>query len=109
MYNILIAVGAAVVAYAAGAWAAGWLAGFIPALLALVVVWLVLSRRTGQQVEAIVKEAMVALQAGKIDEARTRLESALPLGKWQILVAEQVHGQIGSLDYMQAVGHVMQR
>ena len=45
------------------------------------VVWIVLARRTGQQVEAIVKEAMVALQAGRIDEARAKLETALPLGK----------------------------
>lgn len=109
MYNILIALGAAVVAYAAGAWAAGWVAGFIPALIALFAAWFFLARRTGKQVEALVKEAMTALQAGRVDEARTRLEAALPLGKWQILVAEQIHGQLGSLDYMQAVGLVMQR
>src|SRR5687768_15299405 len=109
MYNTLIALGAALVAYVLGYLVAGWAAGFIPALLALVVVWAVLARRSGKQLEAIFLRAMAALQAGKFDEGRAILETALPLGKWQILVTEQVHGQIGAVDYLQAVGLQVQR
>ena len=109
MYNILIAAGAAAVAYALGVTVAGWWVGFIPGLLALVAVWIVLARRTGRQVEAIMKRAMEQLQANKADEARATMESALPLGKWQILVSEQVHSQLGSLDYLQAVGMHVQK
>lgn len=109
MYNILIATGAAIVAFVLGFVAAGWVAGFVPALLAFAVVWFLLARRTGKQVEGVVQLAMAAMQAGKIDDARRLLESALPFGKWQILVAPQIHGQIGTIDYMQAVGAHLQK
>jgi hypothetical protein len=109
MYNVLIALGAALAAYLLGWLVAGWAAGFIPAVIALFGVFFVLSRRTMKQVEAIAQQAMAHMQAGKVDEARESLRSALPLGKWQFLVAEQIHGQIGALDYMQAVGLKMQR
>ncbi len=109
MYNILIAVGAGVLGYLVGAAAAGWLAGIIPALLALGGAWFFLARRTGKQVEALFQKAMAALQAGKMDEARAVLESGMPLGKWQILVTEQIHSQLGQLDYLQGVGHSVQK
>ncbi|MDP2317303.1 MAG: hypothetical protein Q8P41_30750 [Pseudomonadota bacterium] len=109
MYNILIATGAAVLGYVLGAWAAGPIAGFVPALLAFVVVFVLLARRTGKQLEALFGGAMQLLQAGKIDEARAALEAAMPLGKWQILVTEQIHSQLGSLDYLQGVGHSVQK
>lgn len=109
MYNILLALGACVVAYALGAYVAGPWAGILPAILALVVAWFVLARRTGKQVEAIFKQAMAVLQAGKMDEGRALLLTALPLGNWQILVREQVHAQLGALDYLQAVGLSIQK
>lgn len=109
MYNLLIAGGAAIVAYAIGAAAAGWLAGFIPALLALGGVWFYLARRTGKQVEALFQQAMGLLQAGKFDEARALLETGFPLGKWQILVKEQIHAQLGAIDYLQGVGASVQK
>lgn len=109
MYNILIASGAAVVGYVVGALAVNPYAGFLPALLAFVVTFIVLARRTGKQVEALFQGAMALLQAGKIDEARAALEAAMPLGKWQILVSEQIHSQLGALDYLQGVGHTVQK
>lgn len=109
MYNLLIAGGAAAVGYAVGALVSGWIAGFIPALLAFGIVFIVLARRTGKQVEAVFQKAMAALQGGKIDEARALIESAMPLGKWQVLVSEQVHSQLGMLDYLQAVGLTVQK
>jgi tetratricopeptide (TPR) repeat protein len=110
MYNILIASGAAVLGYLLGYLVTDNLfAGFLPALLAFVVVFILLARRTGKQLEALFQGAMALLQAGKIDEARAALEAAMPLGKWQILVAEQIHSQMGSLDYLQGVGHTVQK
>ncbi len=109
MYNILIAVGVGLLGYGLGAFAAGWLAGFIPGLLALGGAWFYLARRTGKKVEAVFQRAMATLQAGKIDEARIILLSGMPLGKWQILVGAQIHSQIGALDYLQGVGHTVQK
>jgi tetratricopeptide (TPR) repeat protein len=109
MYNLLIAAGAAVVSFLAGWAAVSWIAGFVPAILAFVIVWVLLARRTGKQVEALFQAAMQTLQAGKIDEARAMLEAAMPLGKWQILVTQQIHSQLGALDYLQGVGHTVQR
>lgn len=109
MYNLLIATGAALVGYVSGWLAAGWLAGFVPALLAFGGVWFYLARRTGKQVEALFQRAMGVLQAGKFDEARAILESGKPLGKWQILVTEQIHSQLGAIDYLQGVGASAQK
>lgn len=110
MYNLLIAGGAAVVGYLLGFFVGGsWIVGFLPSLLAFGLTWFFLARRTGKQVEALFQRAMGVLQAGKIDEARAVLESGMPLAKWQILVKEQIHSQIGSIDYLQAVGHHLQK
>jgi hypothetical protein len=109
MYNLLIAAAAALVAYGLGTWAVSWVAGFVPALLALVGVWFFLARRTGKQVEAIAKAAMAHLQEGRMSVARDTLRSALPLGRWQVLVEAQLHGQIGAIDYLEACSMLMQR
>lgn len=109
MYNLVLAIGAGSVGYAIGAAVAGWIAGFVPALLALGVAYVLLARRTGRRVEAVFAGAMVHMQAGKLDAARIAMESALPLGKWQFLVAPQIHSQIGSLDYLEGVGMMVQR
>lgn len=103
MWNLLIALGAALVAYALGAWLAGWIAGFVPALVAFVAVAWVLGSRTGKRVQAIVASAAVPMQAGNLDETRRLLESALPLGRWQILVDEPIRMQLGMVDYVDGV------
>jgi tetratricopeptide (TPR) repeat protein len=109
MYNVAISFGAAVAGYVLGWLVAGWLAGFIPAILAFAAVFILLGRRTMQQVEAVAREAMADMQAGRADAAKQRLLAAIPLGRWQFLVAEQLYGQVGMIDYMQAVGLKMQR
>ncbi|MSP56195.1 MAG: hypothetical protein EXR69_11425 [Myxococcales bacterium] len=86
----------------------GWVAGIIPATLALGIVYVLLARRTGKQVEAIFLRAMGMLQAGDVEGGRTAFKSALGLGKWQFLVSEQVHGQLGQLDYQQACGSLIE-
>ncbi len=109
MYNLLIAGGAAVVAFAIGFFAAGWIAGIVPAVIALVAVWFLLARRTGKKVEAIAMSAMAQLQAGNMAGARELLRGALPLGKWQVLVKAQIHAQLGAVDYLEGCSMLMQR
>ena len=109
MYNLLIAGGAALLAYTLGTLAVSWVAGFAPALLALLGVWFFLARRTGKKVEAIAASAMQHLQEGRMAAARDTLRAALPLGRWQLLVESQLHGQIGAIDYLEACSLLMQR
>ncbi len=109
MYNLLLAGGAGVAAYVVGFFVSDWIAGILPALLAFGVAYFFLARRTGRQVEAVFQRVMATLQAGKLDEGRGMLEAAMPLGKWQVLVTQQIHSQLGALDYLQAVGHTVQK
>lgn len=109
MYNSLIALGIALVTFLLGFLAAGWVAGILPALLAGGVAWALLARRTGRQLEPLMRLAGEQAQAQKLDEAKATLESALPLADWQFLVKEQVHTQLGSLAYLQAVMLIVQQ
>lgn len=103
MYNLLIAIGAAIVAFILGFLVSGWVAGFVPALLALVGVYFFLARRTQRQLEARLTAVMPLMQAGKLDEVRDTLTACLPLGKWQFLVAAQIESQIGQVDYLDGI------
>lgn len=101
MYNLLISLGIALVAYGLGAFVAGWLGGILPAVFALAIAYFLLARRTGKQLEAIMNEATAAFEKGKIERGRKLLESGFPLAKWQFLIAEQIHAQLGAIDYLQ--------
>ena len=108
MYNLAIALGSSTVVFVIGALASTWIAGFIPALITLGVVYFLLARRSGKQVEAIFMRAMALLQSGQVDDGRETILSALPLAKWQFLIKEQVHSQLGQLDYQQACGSLLE-
>jgi len=102
MYNLAISIGIAVVAFVAGWLGVGnWLAGFVPAMLALSIAYVLLARRTGKQLEALMQDSMKEFQARRIEKGRKILESGFALGRWQFLVDAQVHAQIGTIDYMQ--------
>lgn len=103
MYNLLIAIGSAIVAFFLGFFVSGWIAGFVPALLALVGVYLLLARRTQHQLEARLAGVMPAMQAGKLDDVRATLRACLPLGRWQFLVTSQIESQLGQVDYLDAI------
>ena len=138
MYNLAIAIAIAVVAYLLG-WLGGntWIAGIIPGVLALAIAYVLLARRTGQQLEAILRRSMVEFEALKpeklvaiyqrtrsekaVQDARNQvlqkvrgiLHEAMALQKWQFLVGAQIHAQLGALDYMDqdyasARGHLEQ-
>lgn len=125
MYNLAIAIGIAAAAFLLG-WAGGntWVAGFIPGFLALIISYVLLARRTGQQLEVVLRRAMAEFESLKPEKLmaiyqKTRSEKAVQdaraevLGKvrgilnegfalerWQFLVGSQIHAQLGALDYM---------
>lgn len=102
MYNLLIALGLGGLAFAVGVAVAGSaVAGILPLILASGVAYFLLARRTGRQLEALFKRAMVELEAQHVDEARAIFAEGFALDKWQFLVGSQLHAQLGSLDYMQ--------
>jgi len=101
MYNILIASAIAAVAFGLGALGGRWYYGVAPAMLVLPVAWMLLARRTGQALEAHMKVVQESLMRQDIKSARAELEKALPLGKWQILVTQQIYAQMGGLEFIQ--------
>jgi tetratricopeptide (TPR) repeat protein len=102
MINLSIAIASATAAFLVGMFVAGhWIAGFLPAVLVLLIVYFVLARRTSNQLQAIMEQAGKAIQRQKVDEARRVLETARPLGRWQFLVAGQIEAQLGALAYLE--------
>lgn len=104
MKNLLKALGTGALAFVLG-WiiARSWIGGLIPALLAGGFAYYWFARQSMKKLEDVAKVAAAAAQQGDVAGARKALEGALDLGKEQFLLAEQVHGQIGLLDYMDAM------
>ena len=101
MYNLLISLGFASIAFLLGLAGGQWYYGFAPALIVFPIVYFFLARRTGKQVETIMAKAMNELQTQRIDAAKATIQSALPLGRWQFLVGQQIWAQLGALEYVQ--------
>jgi hypothetical protein len=102
MINLLIAIGSASAAFILGMTvAAHWIAGFLPGLLVLVIVYFLLARRTSGKLQALMELAGKAIQRQKLDEARRVLEAGRPLGRWQFLVEGQIEAQLGALAYLE--------
>ena len=88
--------------------------GIVPGLIALVASYVLLARRTMQQVQSIALRAQQHLQSNSqnmsgvnpqksqrtVSQADTILQEANPLGKRQFLVSSQIDGQIGQLYFM---------
>lgn len=101
MYNILIATGLAAVAFAIGALGGKWYYGFVPALLVFSVAYTLLVRRIVKQFEGTMQSVQESIMRQDIKGAQAALEAALPLGKWQILVTQQIYAQLGTLEFLQ--------
>lgn len=102
MFNLLISAALGGLIFAGVGAAFGPWAAIVPAIL----VWggsiFLLSRRTGQQVEAAMAPVGPLLQAGKVDEARAVLESVRQqYGNWQLLLDGSINAQLGMLEYLQ--------
>jgi len=123
MQNLLLALALGVVVGLLGGFVGGGvLAGILPGLLAAGVAYFLLARRTGKKLEALVNEvqahfasmqgvapprspaeaaALQKRQEALLDEARAILERGFPLAREQFLIAEQIHAQLGTLDYLE--------
>jgi hypothetical protein len=123
MYNLLISIGIGLVAFViTGLIGGNWVAGLIPATLALGIAYFLLARRTGQQLQAVMERAgaefaklesiqpprtpreaqkLQALQQATLARGREIIHEGFALAKWQFLVKEQIHAQLGALEYMQ--------
>lgn len=101
MYNLLITLGLAAVAFGLGALGGQWYYGFAPAMLVAPAAYFFLARRSGKQLEAVMAKAMDDLQKGRLEAARETITKGYALGKWQFLVEKQIHAQLGALEYIQ--------
>lgn len=97
MYNLLISLAIASLSTGGFAYLLGsiWY-GIAPGLIAGVVAYFLLARRTFKQFESLVKEAQSQIQAQNVDGAIRTLKEGYPLAKWQFLVESQLNAQIGS-------------
>jgi tetratricopeptide (TPR) repeat protein len=84
-------------------------AGAIPATIVFLGTFVVLGRRTYNQLQALMATVQTELQSMppnakerkvRVEKVVKMLEAALPLGKWQFLVEGQIYGQIGMLKYL---------
>ncbi len=102
MYNLLIAIAAAVLAFGL-TFATGlvdWWGALFPFVLAFGVVYFLLARRTLAQLETLYRDAQAEIMAKRIPSGIAKIESGFELAKWQFFVKPQVHAQLGSLLYM---------
>jgi len=44
---------------------------------------------------------LLSLRTEKLERTREIIRTGFPLAKWQYLVTEQIHAQLGALDYME--------
>jgi tetratricopeptide (TPR) repeat protein len=77
------------------------LGSILPAIVAGIAAYWFLARRTVKQLEGVMAQVQKELSARRMEKAIAILEGAFPLARWQFLVASQLHGQIGSLLYVQ--------
>lgn len=110
MINLALALAAALLTgVAVVAFQFSWYAALIPAVLVLAGTYVLLARRTFAQVQKLMTQVQEELSAMppsqkeqrlKVDRAVKLLESALPLSRWQFLVAGEVYAQIGMLKFL---------
>ncbi len=105
MYNALISLGVAaattlVFGFLLGGMSlSGLLYGIAPGLIALVVTYFLLARRTYNQVQEYFQKAQQPLQNRDVESAVNIIKDAYPLGDWQFLVESQINAQIGTMLY----------
>lgn len=102
MYNLLIAAALGVVTFVGVALILQPIAGIIPGVLVSLIAILVLTRRTGRQLDAEMQKLVPLLQAQRVEEARAHLQGLKDrYARWQVLLEGQIDAQLGMLDYLQ--------
>ncbi len=100
MYNLLIAIGAALLVFAPiAAWLGPW-ASIFPGVVAGGAAYFFLMRRSLKQLEALSMDAQKEFTAKRVDAGIKKLQDGFGLAKWQFLVASQIHAQLGMYLYV---------
>jgi tetratricopeptide (TPR) repeat protein len=73
----------------------------LPGAIAAVAAYVLLARRSGKQLEAVMGVAQKEMMARKPERAVEALQQAFPLARWQFGVASSLHANIGVLLYVQ--------
>lgn len=107
MYSLLIASGAALLAYVGGQLADwwGWFTGLFVAIPVFAAVWILLVRRISKRVQPIMMQVQQQMQAQRLDNAIQSLQAALPLGKWMPMLTGQIYAQMGTLARFKGPGN----
>ena len=103
MYSILLSLTLSLLLGFSGVfldwWHWGW--GIFFTLLLSVVVWVLIARRVGKQIQPAMEQVQRQMQQGHVKLAIQTLEDMLPLGKWVPMLHGQVIAQMGMLEYYQ--------
>jgi predicted Zn-dependent protease len=102
MYNLLISLGVAAAVFGGSTLLVHpWYAGVIPGLIALLITYVLMARRSGKRFQAIADRAVKEFQANRMASGTKILEQGFKLANWQFFIGPQIHGQLGMLSYMQ--------
>ena len=108
MYNLLISLGGATLTFLLLFFSFNFWAAIFPALIVLVAIYIVLSRKTYGKFQTIMMNMQLEFQRlGKIKNPQLRsvepavklLKDGYPLGKWQFFITPQLDAQIGVIYY----------
>ena len=103
MYSILLSLTLSLLLGFSGVfldwWHWGW--GIFFTLLLSVVIWVLIARRVGKQIQPAMEQVQRQMQQGHVKLAIQTLEDMLPLGKWVPMLHGQVIAQMGMLEYYQ--------
>ena len=72
-----------------------------PGLVAAIGAYILLARRTGKQLEAVMAVAQKEMMARKPERAVQALQDAFSLSRWQFGIRSSLHANIGVLLYVQ--------
>ena len=72
-----------------------------PGVVAAIVTYILLARRTGKQLEAAMGVAQKEMMARRPERAVQALQDAFALARWQFGIASSLHANIGVLLYVQ--------
>jgi hypothetical protein len=102
LYSVIVAVSAALVAFAITAAVWSPVAGILPALLVFGLTTYLLVRRLNGVLDTEMKSIMEVMQAGRVEEGRARLEAIRKRwGRWVPYLSGQIDAQLGMIDYLQ--------
>ena len=103
MINLLLALAAGVLGFLAFylPGVAHALGSIFPGVVAAIATYILLARRTGKQLEAVMGVAQEAMKARKPERAVQALQDAFALARWQFGISSSLHANIGVLLYVQ--------